>query len=54
MSSKNEICGIFLNDVPMQEMFEDYPSLETKKVIEFLKMKKKNENELLKVTCLDT
>jgi hypothetical protein len=34
----------------MEEMFEDYPSLETKK-IEFLKMKKENENELLIVTC---
>jgi hypothetical protein len=45
MSTKNETCGIFLNDVLMEEMFEDYPSLETKsnRVL-------KNE-ELLKITC---
>jgi hypothetical protein len=29
-STKNETCGIFFNDVPMEEMFENYPSLETK------------------------
>ncbi len=50
MSTKNETRGIFLNDVLMEEMFEDYPSLETKSN-RVLENEEENENELLKVTC---
>jgi hypothetical protein len=30
MSTKNETCGCFLNGFPMEEMFENNPSLVTK------------------------
>jgi hypothetical protein len=49
MSTKNETCGVFLNDVPMEKSLKII-QVWKQKVIKFLKMKKKNENELLKVT----
>ncbi len=46
ISIENETCQIFLNDVLMEEVFENYLSLEIESNIVY-----QNEKEPLKVAC---